>query len=168
MTFLFESLEHLMLLQITSRVLVVVGVLTALSCDTAVAQFTGPTTPPNVPLPTSPATSGGTQQNASAKTVQQMMMLRYLQQRSGGGVKRGTPQFIPFGNSGFVPQGMPAQQDSTQDASSASSNKKSAEEKKAEYQAAREEKKKAARERAEKRKAARAQGTTTTGSKDPA
>jgi hypothetical protein len=136
----------------------------SMTAEFASAQFTGPITPPQLPLPTQPAVTSNPAGN-SGRTIQQIMMLRYLQQRSGGGVKRGVPQFIPFGNQGgFVPQAM-QQQDA---APQVDTGKKSNEDKKAEYQAAREAKKKAAQERAEKRKAARAKGATTSASKNPA
>jgi hypothetical protein len=137
-----------------------------LAAEVAAAQFTRPITPPQLPSPVQPSAAAAAAGNNSARTIQQIMMLRYLQQRSGGGVKRGVPQFIPFGNQGgFLPQGMPMQQDATQ---AVDTDKKSNEDKKAEYQAAREAKKKAAQARAEKRKAARAKGTSASRSKNPA
>jgi hypothetical protein len=149
------------------RVCVALAVLTiaSVNAEFSSAQFTGPITPPQLPLPTQPPVVSNPAGN-SGRTIQQIMMLRYLQQRSGGGVKRGVPQFIPFGNQGgFVPQAMQQQQDA---APPVDTGKKSNEDKKAEYQAAREAKKKAALERAEKRKAARASGATTSAAKKPA
>jgi hypothetical protein len=102
--------------------------------------------------------------NGNGVTLQQLAMLRYLQGRSGGGVKRGVPQFIPFGGGGmpFDNQmnqggGMPMQGQGGGAVAAtdpdAKPGKKSVAEKKAEAEAAREAKKQKARERAEKRKA---------------
>jgi hypothetical protein len=144
---------------VTLAVLAIVSI----AAQAATAQFTGPITPPQLPSPVQPSVTSNPAGN-SGRTIQQIMMLRYLQQRSGGGVKRGVPQFIPFGNQGgFVPQAL--QQDAPP---AVDTNKKSNEDKKAEYQAAREAKKKAAQERAEKRKAARAKGGATSAPKTPA
>jgi hypothetical protein len=113
-------------------------------------------------LPVNPGTGNG----VSLSQLQKLAWIRYLQGRAGsGGVKRGVPQFVPFG--GMMPYGnqmnqgaaMPMQGQNNNNLAGAATDpnagqaKKSAAEKKAEYAAAREEKKRKAQERAEKRKA---------------
>ena len=132
-----------------------VALLLCLVGEPASAQFTQG-------LPPSPLPQNNALQNqpVTSKQIQQMMMLRYLQQRSGGGVKRGTPQMIPFGNP-FMGSMMAQQQQQQQTQQGfggqtadpqAKSGKKSTADKKADAQAAREERKRLARERAEQRK----------------
>lgn len=108
-------------------------------------------------LPTVPRGNGVT-----TEQLQKLAWLRYMQGRSGGGgggVKRGVPQFVPFGGGmpfGMMNQGGMAPVQGGAGGSTdpdADQGKKSVAEKKAEFEAAREAKKQKAKERAEKRKA---------------
>lgn len=118
------------------------------------------TNTPNIP--NDPRAKNG----VTNEQLQKLAWLRYLQGRSGsggGGVKRGVPQFIPFG--GQMPIGNQNYQGSSVPTQGqggaaggvadpdANQSKKSVAEKKAEYEAAREAKRQKAKERAEKRKA---------------
>lgn len=123
------------------------------------AQFFG--NPGSGVTPTAPLVSptGGEAPQGNTKftpkQIQQLYLLRYLQSRSGGGVKRGVPQFIPFGAQPFMgnmmssQQATPAQQDPA-DAPDAGGHK-SAAEMRADYEAAREVRRQKTRERAERR-----------------
>ena len=124
-----------------------------LGAKTAHAQFSGPVVPPNLPVPTQGGL-GTLPSNVNSPELQKLLLLRALQQRagSGGGVKTGVPQFIPFGNN-FMPNNMLQQQTTPTATNVPKAEGKTVAEKKAEYQAAREERKRKARERAEKRKA---------------
>lgn len=148
-------------LRFTRRFVAACTAALALSVSTAIAQ-----TPNAGNLPANPRGGNG----VTNEQLQKLAWIRYLQGRSGGGggsVKRGVPQFIPFGggmpfgnmmNQGAMNQGALPQMQGQGGAAGAAdpdagSGKKTAEEKKAEYAAAREEKKRKAKERAEKRKA---------------
>ncbi len=140
----------------TVSIVLGLGYLLLLSGKTAHAQFSGPVVPPNLPIPTQSGL-GQLPSNVRDPQVQRLLLLRALQQRagSGGGVKTGVPQFIPFGNN-FMPNAMLQQQTAptgTVNTDAPKADGKSVAEKKAEYQAAREERKRKTRERAEKRKA---------------
>ena len=140
----------------TAGITLGLGCFLLLNADAARAQFSGPVVPPSLPIPTQSGL-GQLPSNVRDPQVQKLLLLRALQQRagSGGGVKTGVPQFIPFGNN-FMPNPM-MQQQTTPDAGAATDSPKaegkSVAEKKADYQAAREVRKRKTRERAEKRKA---------------
>lgn len=120
----------------------------------AVAQFSGGPKPGTLPSPV----RGVVQQpgQITAQQLQQIQLLRYLQSRSGGGVKRGVPQFVPFGqpfgNPAAMMQQFQQQPQTTQPAKDKTAANKAAAERRAEAEAQREERKKLTRERAEKRK----------------
>jgi hypothetical protein len=138
----------------TAGIFLGLGYLLLLGGNAAHAQFSGPVVPPNLPVPTQ-GSLGTLPSNVNSPELQKLLLLRALQQRagSGGGVKTGVPQFIPFGNN-FMPNNMLQQQTTPAAAADApKADGKTVAEKKAEYQAAREERKRKARERAEKRKA---------------
>ncbi len=90
--------------------------------------------------------------------LQQLAWLRFLQGRSGGGVRRGVPQFVPFGNN-QMPFGYPmatggvAPIQGQNGAAQNSDDDMKSSERRTEAQAAREERKRKTQERAEKRKA---------------
>lgn len=101
----------------------------------------------------------GGQQNLTAEQMKAIMAYRYLQSRGGGRqVRRGVPQFIPFGY-GNGPQDMQAQQAGGADPAASTTSdrdakKQEAKQKRVEALKAAAEKKKAAREaRAQQRKA---------------
>ncbi len=65
----------------------------ALLAGRATAQFT---TPAPTQLPTT-ATQQQIPSNLTPSQIRNILMLRGLQQRAGGGVRTGYPQFIPYG-----------------------------------------------------------------------
>jgi hypothetical protein len=118
----------------------------------------------SLPLPATNLPGG--QQNLTADQMKAIMAYRYLQSRgSGGQVRRGVPQFIPFGY-GNGPQDIQAQQAGGADpaaspTSDRDAKKQEAKQKRVEALKAAAEKKKAAREaRAQQRKAQLGQAPT--------
>ncbi len=109
----------------------------------------------------------GGQGNLTPEQMKAIMAYRYLQSRGGsrGQVKRGVPQFIPFGALGYgnLPQDVQAQQAGGADPAAAPTSdrdakKEAARQKRVETLKAAAEKKKAAREaRAQQRKAQQGQ-----------
>jgi hypothetical protein len=143
--------------KLTVRLFVVTVSLLSLGAlaPAAHAQFSGGAKPETLPSPV----RGSVQQAAqpTPEQIQKLYFLRYLQQRSGGGVKRGVPQFIPFGQpvmnpAAMLPQGQQAQPATTRPAKDKSAANKAAAERRAEAEAQREERRRLTRERAEKRK----------------
>jgi hypothetical protein len=118
----------------------------------------------SLPLPGSNFPGG---QNLTAEQMKTIMAYRYLQSRGGGGqVRRGMPQFIPFGY-GNGPQDMQAQQaggagPAASPTSDRDAKKQEAKQKRVEALKAAAEKKKAARDaRAQQRKAQQGQPVAT-------
>jgi hypothetical protein len=118
-----------------------------------------------LPLPGTNLPPG--QQNLTADQMKAIMAYRYLQSRGGGGqVRRGVPQFVPFGY-GNAGQDMQAQQaaggadPAAAPTSERDAKKQEAKAKRVEALKAAAEKKKAAREaRAQQRKAQQGQPAT--------
>jgi len=130
--------------------------------NTSAAAQNSPTNGAGVTLPL-PGTNLPGGQNLTPDQMKAIMAYRYLQSRGGSGqVRRGVPQFIPFGY-GNAPQGVQAQQAGGADPAASTTSdrdakKQEAKQKRVEALKAAAEKKKAAREaRAQQRKAQQGQ-----------